>query len=366
MLQAQVASDFVWRCQEEKMRTKWLWKSAHRIRLLSWLVWIESATEVTPVWAARKMSFNGVGNWWVWSARINAICSLRKNRGAALPQVTENVNAGHEHTVSARTVRRQLHREGYYNRAAVHKPLITKMNAHLEFSGAKKPQGSTEMWKKVMQSNESSFALFSSSGREWREWCTVREWYKPDCSTRTVRGSAGSVVLSGTCYWHGLGTLSHLQGRVSTKMFWTITFLLLRNISVLMEVLSIHGAQGASGWFDEDENDVNHMSWPSQPHRASSLRWHSGFLVLLVLFSPKKQMSSLKNSKKVRIADAWSDIAVLFLNIIINAAPGPSSPSVFVKIYKSTQTVFEANQIFWCLMLSQQNTPNTNVSLLRR
>ncbi len=32
--------------------------------------------------------------------------------------------------VSARTVCQQLHREGYYSRVAVHKPLITKMNAH--------------------------------------------------------------------------------------------------------------------------------------------------------------------------------------------------------------------------------------------
>ena len=148
---------------------------------------------------------------------INAICNLRKNRGATLPQVTENVNAGHDHTVSARTVRRQLHREGYYNRAAMHKPLITKMNAHLELGGAKKPQGSTEMWKKVMQSNESSFALFSTSGREWREGCTASEWYKSECSTRTVRASAGSVMLWGDMLlaWSGynfpLTGLGHCQ-----------------------------------------------------------------------------------------------------------------------------------------------------------
>uniref|UniRef100_A0A3B4TW02 Uncharacterized protein n=1 Tax=Seriola dumerili TaxID=41447 RepID=A0A3B4TW02_SERDU len=43
----------------------------------------------------------------------------------ALPQVTENVNAGRDQTVSATPVHPQLHRGGYW--AAVHKPLITTM-----------------------------------------------------------------------------------------------------------------------------------------------------------------------------------------------------------------------------------------------
>uniref|UniRef100_A0A3B4W9L4 Transposase Tc1-like domain-containing protein n=1 Tax=Seriola lalandi dorsalis TaxID=1841481 RepID=A0A3B4W9L4_SERLL len=33
--------------------------------------------------------------------------------------------------LSAKTVGRQLNREGYCSRTAVHEPLITKMNAHL-------------------------------------------------------------------------------------------------------------------------------------------------------------------------------------------------------------------------------------------
>ncbi len=43
--------------------------------------------------------------------------------------------------LSAKTVRRRLHREGYYSRVAVHKPLITKMNAHLRVQWCKNQPG---------------------------------------------------------------------------------------------------------------------------------------------------------------------------------------------------------------------------------
>uniref|UniRef100_A0A4W6EM72 Transposase Tc1-like domain-containing protein n=1 Tax=Lates calcarifer TaxID=8187 RepID=A0A4W6EM72_LATCA len=78
----------------------------------------------------------------------------RKNRRATLFRVTENVNAGCDQTVSA-TVRRQLHREGYYSRVAVHKPVITKMNACLRVQSCKNHRHlCTEMWEKVIWSDD--------------------------------------------------------------------------------------------------------------------------------------------------------------------------------------------------------------------
>lgn len=44
---------------------------------------------------------------------------VKKNRSATLAQVTESVNAGRSRGVSTRTVRRQLHREGYYKEVTV-------------------------------------------------------------------------------------------------------------------------------------------------------------------------------------------------------------------------------------------------------
>lgn len=226
----------------KKKRCKWLWKSAHHTRLLKRL-WIESVTKVTPVWATRKMSLNTVGNWRVWSARINAICNLRKNRGAALPQVTENVNAGHDHTVSARTVRRQLHREGYYNRAAVHKPLITEMNAHLEFGGAKKTTG---IHRDVEKGDAVKWVILRLILHQWARVARVvhsermvQVWLLDPYSEGirwlcyAVGGHVTGMVLVQFPIYR-VGSLS-----ISTKLFWAITFPLWWNISILMEVLSL-------------------------------------------------------------------------------------------------------------------------------
>lgn len=106
------------------------------------------------------------------------------------------------------------------------------------------------------------------------------------------------LCCGGTCYWHGLGTISHLQGWVTVNQYQVVLSYHLSSVmkhfyldgSALSDSASIHRAHGVTEWFDEYENYVNHMPWPSQPHRASSLRWHLGFLVLQVLFSPKKQI----------------------------------------------------------------------------
>lgn len=52
--------------------------------------------------------------------------------------MNQNVNAGRDRTVSARTVCPQLQSEGYYGGVAVHKPLITQMSAHLRLSVVQK------------------------------------------------------------------------------------------------------------------------------------------------------------------------------------------------------------------------------------
>lgn len=63
---------------------------------------------------------------------------VEKNKTASVIQVTENINSERVQTVSTRTVRRQLQREGY-SRVPVYKPLITN---------AKKPEVYSDTGKK--------------------------------------------------------------------------------------------------------------------------------------------------------------------------------------------------------------------------
>ena len=136
----------------------------------------------------------------------------------------------------------QLHREGYYSRVAVRKTLITQMNAHLTVQWCKNHGHlSTEMWKKVIWSDESFFSIFSTSG--WvREWYTLRERNRPECLTPTVKRCGGSII-----FWHAL--LVPLEGGVTANQSCSVTAL-----------LQVYNAPcGVAEWFGKYENDVNHI-----------------------------------------------------------------------------------------------------------
>lgn len=76
---------------------------------------------------------------------------------------------------------RKIHKEGYYRRVTVHKPLITKINAHLRVPWCKNHKHrSTAMWEKVIRSGESSVTIFSTCGQV-HVWRTPRERYRPEC-----------------------------------------------------------------------------------------------------------------------------------------------------------------------------------------
>ena len=71
--------------------------------------------------------------------------------------------------------------------------------------------------------------------------------------------------------WVHLSTQREESLQINTKLFWVITFLLWWNISILIWVVSFRMTMpqyicslGVTECFDEYENDVNHMLWPSQ------------------------------------------------------------------------------------------------------
>ena len=186
---------------------------------------IGTVTNVTSAFRSMgKTSVNMVGNCsqqcTFYDRDAHALARyVKKNRGTASPQVTEDVKAEQDPSVSARTACRQLHREGYYSRFEMHKPLITKMNAHLRVQWCKNhTHWSTEMWKRGIWSDESSFTIFSTSERV-PVWRTPREQVGSDCLTPTVRGSGGSVMLWGAFCRHGLDPFIPLAGRVTANQY---------------------------------------------------------------------------------------------------------------------------------------------------
>lgn len=229
---------------------------------------IGTLTKVTSAFSfAGKTSVNRVGNCGQQrtSEERDAralVQHVRKNRKATLPQVTEIVSAGRGQTVSARRVCRQLCREGN-SEVAVHKPLVTKTNAHLRVQWCKNHQHwSAEMWKKAIWLDESSSTTFSPSGRV-NEWQSPKERYRPEPPMPT---EGGSVVMWGAFCWHGLGAVTENQHRVVLndhlrplrKHFYP------DGGGLLQVDDATHRTQGVIEQLDEHENDVNHVLWPPQ------------------------------------------------------------------------------------------------------
>ena len=111
---------------------------------------------------------------------------------------------------------------------------------------------------------------WNSGTRTYRQMTNLRKnWYRSKYLTPTARGSGGSVMLWGAFCWHGLGPLVPLEGRVTANQYKVV---LSDHLYPMMKHFypdgsglfqddnaPIHRARGVTEWFDEYENDVNHM-----------------------------------------------------------------------------------------------------------
>lgn len=95
--------------------------------------------------------------------------------------------------------------------------------------------------------------------------------------TSAARGFGGSVILLRTFCWHGLGPLVPLEGRVTSNQYEVALsdhlYPIMKhfypdcNRLIQDDNASIRRAQRVTEWFDECENYMTRMLWPSQaPH----------------------------------------------------------------------------------------------------
>uniref|UniRef100_A0AAQ5Z9X1 Transposable element Tc1 transposase n=1 Tax=Amphiprion ocellaris TaxID=80972 RepID=A0AAQ5Z9X1_AMPOC len=77
---------------------------------------------------------------------------------------------------------------------------------------------SSEMWKKVIWSDESSFTILSVSGRV-HVWHKPGEQYRHERLTPTVKGFGGSIMLFAFMAWGRLILLREGSLQIDTKLF---------------------------------------------------------------------------------------------------------------------------------------------------
>lgn len=139
---------------------------------------------------ANRVGNGGTHIQWLWWSCITVI--FKEKPRAAAPRVrTWMLDVL---SLSARAGHPQLHIEGHYSRAAVRKSLITRVNTHLRVQRCKNLRvWSTDMWKKVIRSDESSLIILFTS-REVHVWCTPRDQRRPESLTPTMTVFSGSVM----------------------------------------------------------------------------------------------------------------------------------------------------------------------------
>lgn len=101
-----------------------------------------------------------------------------------------------------------------HGRAAISKPLIRPQNAVIRKRWCKQHVGWTsDQWKKVVWSDESSFTLFPTTGRVY-VWRSPGEEYKKECLLPTVKHGGGSVMVWGAISWRELGPIMAIKGKI--------------------------------------------------------------------------------------------------------------------------------------------------------
>lgn len=147
---------------------------------------------------------------------------VRADRRISAVKATACLNDSIEEPVSTRTVRRELHKMGMHGRAAIAKPLIKPANAAKRKRWCKAHKDwRIAQWKKVVYSDESTFTLFSTTGRVY-VWRTPDETYDLDCLKPTVKHGGGSVMVWGAISWHGVGPIIAVKGTMKAEHYLSV------------------------------------------------------------------------------------------------------------------------------------------------
>jgi transposase len=199
---------------------------------------------------------------------------VRSKKKTTAAKVTAELNQHLDSPVSTITVRRYLHKENIYGRTAIPKPLVTDANAKRRVEWCHKHKTwSMDKWKTVIWSDESSFTLFPTTGRV-HVWRTPAQAYDPDCLRPTVKHGGGSVMVWAAMSWFSAGPIVTLKGRITGEKYRE---LLADQVHPMMQILfpagdgifqddnaPIHAARVVQSWYDEHEDELEHLPWPAQ------------------------------------------------------------------------------------------------------
>ncbi|GFX31536.1 transposable element Tc1 transposase [Trichonephila clavipes] len=93
---------------------------------------------------------------------------VARNHKTTLLQITSEMNTHLLNPVSMKTIQRELHTANIHGRVAIRNPLVSGRNSAKRLQWCRDHLNWTQLqWEQVIWSDESSFTLFQTTGREF-------------------------------------------------------------------------------------------------------------------------------------------------------------------------------------------------------
>ena len=174
--------------------------------------------------------------------------------------------------LSSATIKRRLCEAGLNGCVARHKPLLTATHKKRRLDFAREHiSWSSEMWSKVLWSDESRFCLYQNDGRVYVRR-RIGEDYLDACVVPTVKHGGGGIMVWGCMMTKGVGHLALVSGNLNScgyidllenAMIPSTHGLSVSNDYVFQQDNArCHTSRQTMSWFLE--NNVNVMAWPAQ------------------------------------------------------------------------------------------------------
>ena len=159
-------------------------------------------------------SFKVWQNQNIYSACFETNENIVKSHCTSRVELITNIfNEGEEKQLSIKTISRQMHRLGFWERRPSRKPLVSQRNRmkRLAFFHSHRNWGLDE-WKNIIFSDESRFKLFCCDGRT-KVWRRAKERFLPECTQKTVQGGSGSLLFWGYITYDKIGSLIEIKNK---------------------------------------------------------------------------------------------------------------------------------------------------------
>ena len=195
---------------------------------------------------------------------------IKKDYSMALNQITAQIQDITQESISASTIRRTLHAEGYAGRVSLRKPFINDINRQKRLNWCQERLSWNNEWNNIIWSDESRFKLFGSKHRQW-VWRRPEQRLDKDCLLPTFKSSQKSVMIWGCFTRFGVGPLIRLEGRIAAVDYVQV---LETHLLPFLESLGeesfifqednapIHTAKKTIKW--KLDNSIICLPWPSQ------------------------------------------------------------------------------------------------------